>query len=81
MGIGIPISQLPEITVPFTGSEELAIVQDNITQSAPLSSLLNYLQPQLGVSYLLNNATNWQNTYLTVSTKDVIWSKIGRAHV
>jgi len=74
MGIGIPISQLPEITVPFTGSEELAIVQDNITQSAPLSSLLNYLQPQLGVSYLLNNATNWQNTYLTVSTKDVIWS-------
>ena len=74
MGIGIPISQLPEITVPFTGSEELAIVQNNITQAAPLSSLLNYLQPQLGVTYLLNNSTNWQNTYLTVNTKDSLWS-------
>ena len=74
MGIGIPISQLPEITVPFTGSEELAIVQNNITQAAPLSSLLNYLQPRLGVTYLLNNSTNWENTYLTVSTKDSLWS-------
>jgi hypothetical protein len=74
--MGIKISDLPIIQLPFEGKEEFPIVQRGITKSASLSTLSNYLSGVLlADSELAALSGVWQNTYTKVATSSANWSQ------
>jgi len=67
--MGIKISSLPNNTLPYTGSEEIPLVQSGQTRAGTLSSFVNYLSGALlSDSELRALSGNWQSTYTTFSS-------------
>lgn len=69
--MGVKISSLPINTLPYTGSEEIPLVQSGETRAGTLSSFVNYLSGTLGSGSIDTGVRslsgNWQNTYTTYS--------------
>jgi hypothetical protein len=73
--MGIKISSLPNNTLPYTGSEEIPLVQSGQTRAGTLSSFVNYLSGALlSDSELRALSGNWQNTYTTVTANSAKWN-------
>ena len=68
---GIPISQLPNVNIPYNGNEQLVFVQNNTTKSGTLESLRDYISPD--ISNFISLTGNWENTYITVAAKEFLW--------
>lgn len=61
---GKPISKLPDVVLPYVGSEIFALVQDGDTRSGTLDSFISYLSGVVGTSASLRDLSgNWQDTY------------------
>jgi hypothetical protein len=72
--MGIKISSLPNNSLPYTGSEEIPLVQNGQTRAGTLSSFVNYLSGALlSDSELRALSGNWQNTYTTVTANSANW--------
>jgi hypothetical protein len=64
--MGIKITSLPVVSLPYSGSEQIALVQSGTTKVGNLSSLTGYLSGALLTdSELAALSSNWQNTYTT----------------
>lgn len=67
--MGVKISSLPVNALPYTGAEQLALVQGSETKAGTLSSFVSYLSGALlSDSELRALSGNWQNTYTTFTT-------------
>jgi hypothetical protein len=67
--MGIKISSLPNNALPYTGSEEIPLVQNGQTRAGTLSSFVSYLSGALlSDSELRALSGNWQNTYTTFTS-------------
>ena len=71
---GIPISQLQNTTLPYTGSEEFAIVQSDTTKAGSLSSFIDYFSQYTGIGLIQPLTGNWENTYNTVTVGAPDWN-------
>ena len=72
--MGVKISELPNNSLPYTGSEEIPLVQSGETRAGTLSSLVNYLSGELlADSELAALSGNWQSTYTTVDANSANW--------
>jgi hypothetical protein len=63
--MGVKISSLPVNTLPYTGAEQIPLVQGGETRAGTLSSLANYIVTDSGLAGL---SGNWQNTYTTFNS-------------
>ena len=68
---GIPISQLPGVTIPYAGTELFALAQSGTTKAGTLLSLRDYISPDL--SSFISLTGNWEDTYITVDAKEFLW--------
>ncbi len=67
--MGVKISELPNNSLPYTGSEEIPLIQSGETRAGTLSSFVNYLSGDLlADTELAALSGNWQNTYTSYST-------------
>ena len=54
--MGIRISELPSNTLPYSGTDQIPIVQNSVTRAATLSSLVTYLSSS--ANYAFKDAAN-----------------------
>lgn len=71
---GVPISLLPQGTLPYTGTERFAFVQDGETRANNIQSLVSYYDDYfVTYSELDTLSGNWQSTYLTLEIRGALW--------
>ena len=68
---GTPISQLPGVTIPYSGTELFALAQSGTTRAGTLLSLRDYIGADLSSFTALTG--NWEDTYITVDAKEFLW--------
>ena len=70
--MSIKISELPSVTLPYTGNELIPFVDYNVgggvTSKGSLSTLTDYLSVQL-----VANSSAWDNTYTSYSVSSANW--------
>jgi hypothetical protein len=73
--MGIKISELPPISIPFDGNELLPIVQSGETKSAELSSIFYYLSSASSPGSDLRELSGvWQDSYTIVAANSGKWT-------
>jgi hypothetical protein len=74
--MGIKISDLPNINLPYNGSEEFPIVQGGVTKAAPLSTISNFLSAVLlADSELAVLSGVWQASYTSLTATSGNWNR------
>jgi len=83
--MSIKISELPSVSLPYTGNELIPFVDGGVTSQGSLNTLTDYLSGQLVAnspswnntytSYSANSA-NWNNTYTSYSSNSANWQGI-----
>jgi hypothetical protein len=73
--MGVKISDLPEITIPFSGGEKIPVVQSGVTRASNLSSFVNFLSGALLADSELKALSGaWQSNYTTTNSNSANWS-------
>jgi hypothetical protein len=74
--MGIKITDLPNINLPYNGSEEFPIVQGGVTKAAPLSTISNFLSAVLlADSELAVLSGVWQASYTSLTATSGNWNR------
>jgi hypothetical protein len=75
--MGVKISDLPEITIPFSGGEKIPVVQSGVTRASNLSSFVNFLSGALLADSELKALSGaWQSNYTTTNSTSANWSSV-----
>jgi hypothetical protein len=73
--MGIKISELPVSTQPYSGQEQIPLVQSGETRVGNLSSFVNFLSGALLADSELKPLTGaWQSNYTTTNSNSANWS-------
>lgn len=71
---GVPISLLPQGTLPYTGTEQFAFVQAGETKTNNFQSLVSFYEDYFVTYDLLGSLSgNWQATYLALEVRGALW--------
>lgn len=71
---GVPISLLPQGTLPYTGTEQFAFVQAGETRTNNFQSLVSFYEDYFVTYDLLGSLSgNWQATYLALEVRGALW--------
>ena len=71
---GIKISRLPDFELPYTGEEQIPLVQRGITKAGTIESFVSYLTaPLVSEEEIAERSIPWTSTFSTVSAASADW--------
>lgn len=71
---GIKISKLPDFELPYTGEEQIPLVQRGITKAGTIESFVSYLTaPLVSEEEIAERSIPWTSTFSTVSAASADW--------
>lgn len=77
MYMGVKISDLPAISIPYNGGEKIPLVQSGVTKASNLSSFVNYLSGALLADSELKSLSGvWQSNFTTTNANSANWNNV-----